>query len=181
MDYFQLSLMSKTQLKKHLLSLTKEQLVEQVLDLYESYKPVKEFYSFYMNPNENELFEKHKAVIVNEFYPKGKFNEPRTRFVVAKKAITEFSTLKPSPKLVGDLMVTLVEMASKFTFDYGDMWEQYYTSTVTNFERALKFLQKNGLLNDFNLRCKQCLTYAQPCGYGFPDEMHDVYSTYYDE
>ncbi len=173
--------MSKTQLKTHLQSLTKEQLVENVLELYESFKPVKEFYSFYLNPNENELFEKYKAIIVNEFYPKGKYVEPHTRFAVAKKAITDFIAFKPSPKLIGDLMVTLVEMASQFTFDYGDMWEQYYTSTVTNFERALKFLQKNGLLSDFKLRCQTCLKYAEPCGYGFPDEMQDVYSTYYTE
>lgn len=171
--------MSKTQLKKQLLILTKEQLVEQVLELYESYKPVKEFYSFYLNPNENELFEKYKAIIVNEFYPKGKFSEPKTRFSVAKKAIADFSAVKPSPKLIGDLMVTFVEMACKFTFEYGDMWDQYYTSTATNYERALKYLQKNDLLNDFKLRCEQCLKYAEPCGYGFPREMHDVYSTYY--
>ncbi len=173
--------MSKAQLKKQLLTLNKEQLVEQILELYESYKPVKEFYSFYLNPNEIELFEKYKTIIVNEFYPKGKSAEPKTRFVVAKKAIADFIALKPSPRLIGDLMVTFSEMACKFTFDFGDMWEQYYTSTVTNFERALKFLQKNGLLSDFKLRCETCLKYAEPCGYGFPDEMQDVYSTYYTE
>lgn len=171
--------MSKTQLKKQLLTLTKEQLVEQILELYESYKSVKEFYSFYLNPNENELFEKYKAIIINEFYPKGKFSEPKTRFSVAKKAIADFSTVKPSPNLIGDLLVTFVEIACKFTFDYGDMWEQYYTSTVINYERALKYLQKNDLLNDFKLRCEKCLKYAEPCGYRFPVELDDVYSTYY--
>jgi len=48
--------MSKAKLKKELSSLTKEQLVEQILDLYDKNKAVKEFYDFYLNPrNEKEL------------------------------------------------------------------------------------------------------------------------------
>lgn len=171
--------MSKPALKKHLQTLTKEQVIEQVLELYDTCKPVKEFYEYYLNPNEKEQFEKYKAIIVNEFYPKGKYTEPKTRFSVAKKAIADFSSLKPSPRLVGDLMLTFSEMACKFTYDYGDMSEQYYNSTVINFERALKFMQNNGLLNDFKLRCNDCLKYAKPCGYGFPDEMGDVFVAFF--
>jgi len=52
----QLNTMSKAKLKKELSSLTKEQLVEQILDLYDKNKAVKEFYDFYLNPrNEKEL------------------------------------------------------------------------------------------------------------------------------
>jgi len=42
--------MSKAALKKELSSLTKEQLVEQILDLYDNNKVVKEFCTFYLNP-----------------------------------------------------------------------------------------------------------------------------------
>ncbi|MDR0988829.1 MAG: DUF6155 family protein [Prevotellaceae bacterium] len=42
--------MSKAALKKELLSLRKEQLVEQILDLYGRYKSVKEFYEMYLHP-----------------------------------------------------------------------------------------------------------------------------------
>jgi hypothetical protein len=72
-------------------------------------------------------------------------------------------------------------MACKFTHDYGDMSEQYYTSTVTNYDRALMFLQKHNLLEDFKLRCEQCLKYAEPCGYGFPADMQDIFYKFYPE
>ena len=36
--------MSKNQLKKELQSLAKEQLMEQIMELYDSYNPVKEYY-----------------------------------------------------------------------------------------------------------------------------------------
>jgi len=171
--------MSKTGLKKHLLSLTKEQVIEQVLGLYDTCKPAKEYFEYFLNPDEKEQFDNYKAIIVNEFYPKGKYAEPKTRFSVAKKAIAEFRSLSPSPELLGDLMVTLAEMACQFTFDYGDMSEQYYTSASTNFELALKFLQKHGLLDQFKLRCLDCVKYAEPCGYGFADEISDLYGEYY--
>ena len=172
--------MSKPALKKHLQSLSKEQLIEQVLDMYDNCKPAKEYFEFYLNPNEKEQLEKYKAIIINEFYPKGKYTEPKTRFAVAKKAIADFRNLKPSPELLGDLMVTLAEMACKFTFDYGDMWEQYYTSAAINYELALKFLQKHNLLERFKLRCKSCVKYSKDCGYGFEDEMNDLFDEYYE-
>jgi len=173
--------MSKTALKKHLNSLTKEQIIEQILKIYDLFKPVKEYYDFYMNPNEKALFEKYRNIIINEFYPKGKSTEPKIRFSVVKKAIADFSSFKPSPKLIGDLMITFVELACKFTHDYGDMWEQFYDSTSNNFERALQFMQKNDMLVDFKLRCEQCLRYAKSCGYGFSDDMREIFYSFYGE
>ncbi|HRZ97521.1 MAG TPA: DUF6155 family protein [Paludibacter sp.] len=173
--------MSKPALKKHLQSLTKEQLIETVLEMYENMKPVKEYLEFFLNPNEKEMFEKYRKIIINEFYPKGKYTEPKTRFSVAKKAIAEFRILKSSPELLGDLMVTLVENACKFTYDYGDMSEQYYNSAYTNYELALKYLQKNNLLDKFKLRCKDCVKYASPCGYGFAGEIESLYYDYYND
>lgn len=76
-------------------------------------------------------------------------------------------------------MVTLPEMACQFTHDYGDMWEQYYTSAANNFEKALEYLYANNLLDQFKLRMEECVKYARDCGYGFSDEMEDLYSEYY--
>jgi len=173
--------MSKIDLKKHLQSLTNEQLMETVLDMYDAMKPVKEYFEYFLNPNEKEMLGKYKAIIVNEFYPKGKYTEPKTRFSVAKKAIAEFRVLKASPELLGDLMLTLPEMACKFTCDYGDMSEQYYESAYTNFKNALIYLQKNKLLDNFKLRCEDCVKYASPCGYGFADDIAELFYQYYNE
>ena len=171
--------MSKTELKKHLQTLTKEQVIEQVLELYGNCKPAKEYFEYFLKPDEQGQFEKYKASIINEFYPNGNRFNPALRFSVAKKAIADFRALKPSPELLADLLVTLPETACQFTNEYGDMSEQYYNSTVTNFEVALKFLQQNNLLADFKLRCKDCVKYAEPCGYGFPDELDQLFDEYY--
>lgn len=171
--------MSKATVKKELLTLSKAQLIEQILELYDSHKQVKEFYEFYLNPNEKEAFERYKKKVVQEFYPTTKSFEPKLRFKEAKAAIAEFATLKPSAELMADLMITLAEMASKFTHDFGDMTEQYYNSCTVNFERALQYMAKEGLLQKFRLRCEACLKYAATCGWGFPDEMEGIFEKFY--
>ncbi len=171
--------MSKTALKKHLLSLSKEQVIEQVLGLYDTSKPAKAYFEYWLNPDEKGQFEKFKAIIVNEFYPIRMFAFPKIRFAVAKKAIADFRVLCITPELLGDLMVVLAENACKFTSGHGNMSEQYYTSAATNYELALKFLQKNNLLDQFKLRLHNCIKYSNYCGYGFSDEISRLYNEYY--
>ena len=45
--------MSKAQLKKHLLKLTQEEVIDVILELYDAHKEVKEYLEFYMNPNDD--------------------------------------------------------------------------------------------------------------------------------
>ncbi len=173
--------MSKLTPKKHLQSLSQEQLVELVMEMYKNLKPVKEYLNYFMNPNEKEMLEKYRKIIVAEFYPNTKSGNPKTRFSVCKKAIADFRALKPSPIMLADLMLTLPENACMFTYEFGDMWEQFYDSAATNFKAALKYMEKNGLLNDFKLRCVDCVKYASPCGYGFADEIAQIFYDFYGE
>ena len=173
--------MSKPKLKKELQSLTKEQLIEQILDLYDKNTAIKEFYDFYLNPrNENELAEKYKKLIRKEFnveHPE-RGNE---KFSIAKKAISDFKSLQPSPEALAEVMLYLPESACELTYRYGDFSEQFYDSTYNNFKAVLIFIQKHGLLDNFKLRVEQCVKWASPCGYGFANEIADLFYEYYQE
>ena len=61
--------MSKRDLKKYLAELNKEQLEEQIIGLYEKFSPVKVYYNFVFNPNENKLVQECKIKISNEYFP----------------------------------------------------------------------------------------------------------------
>lgn len=173
--------MSKTELKKHLISLSKEQIIELVLAMYDTCKPAKEYFEYYLKPDEERQFVKYKAIVVNEFYSKSISGIGKMRFSVAKKAIADFRGLSPSPELLGDLMVTLPEIACELTSDYGDMSEEFYTSVASNYQAALKFLKNHNLLEEFQLRCEDCVSNSQHCGYGFEDVMQQLYDDYYDQ
>lgn len=67
--------MSKAKLKKHLLSLTKEQITDIVLELYDARKEAKDYLEFYLAPDCNAELEKSKKAIRNEFFPTRGFSE----------------------------------------------------------------------------------------------------------
>lgn len=171
--------MSKPALKKELQRLTKEQLIEQILDLYDKNKAVKEFYGFYLNPrNEKELAEKYKKMIRKEF----NLVRPEhagLKYSVAKRAISDFRNLQPYPEMLADVMLTLPECACEFTYTYGDMEEPFYNGAYNNFVATLKYMSKYGILDNFKLRAQQCVKWASGCGYGFADDIADVFYEYY--
>lgn len=173
--------MSKIKLKKELQKLTKEQIVEQILDLYDKNKAVKEFYDFYLNPNpkrESDLAEKYKKLIRKEFDVENPMRAG-LKFSIAKRAISDFKALQPSAEALADVMLYLPECACEFTYNYGDMTEQFYNSAYNNWATALKFIDEHNLLDMFQHRAEQCVKWASPCGYGFADDIYAVYYEHY--
>lgn len=169
--------MSKATLKKKLKTLSKEEIIDIVLDLYDARKEAKEYLEFFINPNEDVEQKKCKDIILNEFYPKR--GEPKTRFAVCRKAISDFKKLKHSPEVLGDLMLFYIEIGVKFTAEYGDMWEQYYTAIENNFDSALKHISKNCDRYIYQERIEVLLKKSDCCGWGFPDTLGDIYYEYY--
>jgi len=170
--------MSKPSLKKELASLTKEQLIDQILDLYEKNKAVKEFYNFYLNPrNEKELAEKYKKIIMKEF---GAENPMRAglKFSVAKRAISDFKDLQPTSGALADVMLCLPECACEFAYNFGDMGMPFYNGAYNNFVAALKFIAQHDLWDSFKARVEQCVKWASSCGYGFGEAIADAYYEY---
>lgn len=66
--------MGLTELKKELKKLDKDKIIDLVSDLYKKNKSVKEFFDFYVNPKELELFKKYHDKVFDAFYPKRGFN-----------------------------------------------------------------------------------------------------------
>jgi hypothetical protein len=170
--------MSQYAIKKHLQSLTKEQIIGVVAQAYGNSKAVREYFDFYLHPDETEKVRKYKTIIEKEF---GVIDPMKAglRYSVAKKAISDFTALKPSAESLADVMLTLPEAACHFTHEYGDMQEAFYDSAYNNFKRVLEFIRKNGLLDKFKARCGNCVEWASPCGYGFADGIADLYYEYY--
>lgn len=173
--------MSKPALKKELQKLTKEQLVDHILDLYDKNNSVKEFYNFYLNPkDEQELVKKYKKIIRKEFNVENPMKSTE-KFSVAKRAISDFKELQPSPKSLADVMLYLPESACELTALYGDFSEQFYNAAYNNYKIALVFLAKHDLLEDFKVRAEQCVNWASNCGYGFADDIADIFYQYYED
>jgi len=161
------------------MSMPKEEIIGMVLEMYDARKEAKEYLEFYANPDEDGKLEEYKKIITEEFYPSRGRQEPKTRFSICRKAVSDYKKLKPSPDKLADLMLCYVENACQFTYDYGDMWEQYYTSVENNFEKTMAFIAKNNMLEHFKPRLRQCMEWASSCGWGFADTIADIYYKYF--
>jgi hypothetical protein len=149
--------MSKRDLKKYLADLNKEQLEEQIIELYEKFSPVKVYYDFAFNPKEDKLLQESKVKISHEYFPVKKPNakwrpKAKMRRSVAQKIIKHFISLGVDSFIVADLMLYNIEIAQTFSSNNFVKQELFYKSMFNSFAQALNFVISNGILNEFKTR-----------------------------
>ena len=143
--------MSKRDLKKYVAELDKNQLEEQLLELYDKFKEVKVYYNFVFNPNEKNLIKDAKIKIANEYFPiRGK--RPKMRRSVAQKFIKHFVLLGVDPFLIADVLFYNIEVAQTFTAERLVTSDLFYKSMLLSFQQSLTFLIEKGILSDFKNR-----------------------------
>ena len=143
--------MSKRDLKKYVADLSKAQLEEQIIDLYEKFKEVNTYFNFVFKPNENNLIKDAKLKISNEYFPiRGK--RPKMRRSVAQKFIKHFITLGVDPFLIADVMLYAIEIAQIYTAEKYSSTDVFYKSMLTSYQQTVSYLIKEAILNDFKSR-----------------------------
>ena len=143
--------MSKRDLKKYLNELNKEQLEEQIIELYNKFSDVKVYYDFVFNPNEDKLVREAKFKISNEYFPvKGK--KSKMRRSVAQKFIKHFITLGVDVFIIADIMLYNIEIAQTFSAEKVVKQELFFKSMLTSFQQTISFLMEHGILSEFQRR-----------------------------
>ncbi|MCM1331504.1 MAG: DUF6155 family protein [Bacteroides sp.] len=165
--------MSKTTLKKQIKELTKEQLIEVMLELYDARKEAREYLEYYVNPDENKMFEKYNAIIHKEFFPQKGRAKGRTS--VCKKAIKDFISLHPSPKLIAELKFSTVETIVKYAVN-SRFWlrESQENTLLAFFKESLDYMFSNDLLDYFNRRIDDVLKRCNTSRCQFRDEIFRI-------
>ncbi|MFT5749425.1 MAG: hypothetical protein ACI93S_000682 [Ancylomarina sp.] len=143
--------MSKRDLKLYVHDLNKEQLQEQIVDLYTRFKDVKEYYDFAFNPKENKLIEEYKFKISKEYFPHTK-RKAKCRRSVAQECIRHFKRLGVEPSLILDIMLFNIEIAQTYSSEKDIIKDTFSKSMLKSFEEAINYTVENGLSNDFMLR-----------------------------
>lgn len=149
------SYMSKRDLKKYLAELNKEQLEEQLIDLYEKFVSVKTYYDFVFNPKEESILKDAKLKISNEYFPikkSGRKNRPKMRRSVAQKIIKHFVVLGVDPFVIADVMLYNIEIAQTYSAENTIKQELFFKSMFNSFEQAVQFVVSNGIYGDFKSR-----------------------------
>ena len=146
-------------MKKYLGTLEKEQLEEQILDLYERFGEVKTFYNFVFNPKEDKLVRDAKFKISKEYFPTSS-RRPKARRSVAQKSIKHFLKLGLDPLLLVDVMLYNIEIAQAYSADR-EIKEPFCRSIYKSFEEATGFIHANNLSSEFLPRMHKIEVNAQ--------------------
>lgn len=168
--------MSKTTLKRQLNELTREQLIDVMLELYDARKDAREYLEYYANPDEKKMHEKYKGIITKEFFPQKGRAKGRTS--VCKKAIKEFTTLHPSPRLIADLRLWLIEAICRHaTATRSWVKESHEGTALTMFTDTLDYLFTTGLLDEYRRRIDDLLASTKRLR-GVLHTLPDVYEEF---
>ena len=139
--------MSKRNLKKYLNGLNKEQLEDQINELYDKFIDVKVYYDFAFSPNEEKLMREAKFKISNEYFPV-KAKKAKMRRSVAQKFIKHFIKLGVDVTMTADLMLFTIETAQLFSSKKHIKYEYFYKSIFTAYQQVVYFLIEHGILNE---------------------------------
>lgn len=146
--------MSKRDLKKYLSVLNKEQIEEQILELYMKFPEVKTYYDFVFNPNEEKLLREAKVKISNEYFPiKGK--RPKMRRSTAQKIIKHFKTLGVDAFVIANIMLYNIEIAQTYSGKNRNQSDTFYKSFYTSFSLSVSFMIEKGILEEFKERLQK--------------------------
>ncbi|OYX80232.1 MAG: hypothetical protein B7Y83_18690, partial [Flavobacteriales bacterium 32-34-25] len=130
---------------------------EQLIELYEKFTAVKEYYDFVFNPKEEKRLQEAKLKISHEYFPvssSGKRRKPKMRRSVAQKIIKHFITLGVDPFVIADVMLYTIEIAQTFSSENVIRQDTFYKSMSNSFEQAVQFSISNGILSEFNSRIR---------------------------
>lgn len=146
--------MSQKELKGYLGELSKEQLEEQILDLYKKFKPVKTYYDFAFRPNEEKRIEEAKLRIGKEYFPiNGR--KAKIRPSIAQKFIRHFKQLDLDPFMLSDLMLFNIETAQAYRAENRINREAWYKSMLNSYDEAAEFIRIHQLRSEFMLRMER--------------------------
>ena len=164
-------------LKKYLNQFSKEQIIEQIVELHKKYKDVRAYYEFTLNPDSNAQADKVKKIIQKLFNPPFG-QDPKLR--EARKEVNGFKKLSPPPESLADVMLHYVECGVQFTNNYGDINEPFYNSVAGMFHDAGEFIKTNRIQELFKERCKKIMNDTDGIGWGFHDELCDYYYEFFE-
>jgi len=168
--------MGLRELKIELKKLDNNTLVKHISELYKKYKPVKEYFDFYLNPDESKILEQYKDKVREGFYPKRGY---QLKLSVSRKAINDFKRLGTSSEGLADLLLYYVECGVEFTNDFGDIDENFYTSVENTYASAIELMEREGILDKFKNRAEKIVDDTSDIGWGFHDYLADLYFEHY--
>jgi hypothetical protein len=162
--------------RRQLATWEKPALLALVKDLYDAAIKNRDFIQARCQAGESggEALEKYRGKIVVQFFPARGFG--KLKLGEARKAIRDYR--KATGNLPGtvELLMTYVENGTKFTHEFGDIDERFYSSVESALEELAALLrgEAQGIYPQFRDRLARVEQITTGIGWGFHDFVGDV-------
>ena len=124
--------------------------------------------------NGGEVLEKYRRKIVEQFFPAR--GEGKLKLGEARKAIRDYRKATRNVSVTADLLMTYVENGTRFTHEYGDIDERFYSSVESALDELAALLRGEALdiYPKFSDRLAKVEKMTEGIGWGFHDFVADV-------
>ncbi len=158
----------------------KSELLKLISDLYSLDKGNKIFiHTRYLNGE--GIPEYYRTIISEALYP-DVYKNGKIRFSVGKKAISDYYKATNDKMGQLELMIHYVHMGTKFTAEYGDMDENFYTGLESMFKRIIDELLKRpgDSCNQYIAELEDIVLLAGEIGWGYQITISNILENYQD-
>lgn len=162
--------------RQHLTTWEKPALLALVKDLYESAAGNRDFIQARCNAEatRGETLEKYRRRVVEPFFPAR--GEPKLKLGDARKAIRDYRKATGNMPGTVELLMTYVESGTRFTRQYGDIHEGFYSSVESALNELAALLRGEAreIYSQFSDRLAKVDRMASGIGWGFGDYVGDI-------
>jgi hypothetical protein len=162
--------------RQHLATWSQAALLALVKDLYDTAAENRDFIQARCQAEAGggEVLEKYRRKIVEQFFPAR--GEGKLKLGEARKAIRDYRKASGNLPGTAELLMTYVENGAKFTREYGDIDERFYSSIESALDELAALLQGEAreLYPKFRDRLASMEQMTDGIGWGFHDFVAGV-------
>ena len=165
----------KAGLRSHLKSLPAGECRELVLELWDRFPAVKDYFASRFSPEGSQaVLAKTKTQIARQLSTSTL--NPRGDPAVARRVIAEFRRSQVRPEATIELLLFYVDRALEFVRTYGD--ERPVNSIARTFSDALRLAGSEDLISKFQPEIARLVEYGEPMGWGVGEHLRDEWLQY---
>ncbi len=170
-------------IRQHLVTCEKPALLALMKDLYDSGVGNRDFLLARCQAEEGggAALESYRQKIVEQFFPaRGMFG--KLKLGEARKAIRDYRKATGDIPGTAELLMTYVENGTRYTKQYGDIDERFYSSIESALEELAALLRgRSGLYPQFADRLAKVEQATDGIGWGFHDAIAGVVGRLHEE
>ena len=171
-----MSKLTKKALLKHLHKSDKEDIINEVVVLFDKFKNVKEFYNAELSGEANPMLDRYKKKISLTYsLPNPK---ERSTNINLNRLINEFEKVCIYDRELADLMLYRVECGIVAFTKKPKRTATFYKCIVSTFEDAIKLIISGDYMNDFQTRINKIVNDSYEGKYSARERMADIFNKY---